>query len=1012
MRVLITGTTGWLGGSLAEALAKAGHTVVGASRRVTSIEGVESVQVDIGDAAGLAACFAAQESFDVVVHMAGALGACDMQTAFDVNVTGTRLVLDAARAAKAGRVVVASSVAAIGTGAPGFAPKLVPAPVDHVNVLGPWPYAWSKSAVEDVCRVICAMDKDLEVLAVRVGNVVTDPPRIVHHDGKGVEYPVLPATSADAANAIAEKGYATFPEAPLCSIALSDMVACLVASTLAPKKVGYRALAAVGPTSFSDEPVGDVMRAWYGADAPDCAHFDRPGHERDAFYDLEPAFKEVGWRPVVDLNQGSVLKSNGLVYLVIEKHVPHASTMKWLRLASELAAETRKEQGCVFYDFVRVSPTDVRIVECWAGAAQLAAHAASAHFTRLVPEMDAISETKSFTQGVDALPAVAPLAAATGARDPDAAVFLVIKKSVVAASQARWLEMAKDLAAASRQEAGCLFYDFVRVGTDATDFRIVECWASEAHLAAHAASPHFVMLIPLMDAISGTPEFQKGSDALAPFTGRTSAQENTGKILVMYDSSTSCTALMAQLVAEGARQLDRTEVRIRRVGGVANHWDQERKAAVANVEECTMEDLLWCDGVAVGSPCNLGGISWRMKKFWDDFSQSWWSKVDGKIGCAFVSQGGHAGGAELVCQAMNNVILNFGFSVFGTTDYVTSINTQHYGACCAKAPRNAVDQMACRRLGLRLAEFVGLYIKHRPETHPLLSSKRRDLERWGGPHPPRDADIDELVAINGAPLNFGSAGDPRPTALIFTKMAAYQHNSTPASANCAAVAAEQRGYRAIVSSDSALLEDPAQRFDVIVLVNCSGEAFDLAKEQLSAHVARGGGVLGIHAALASFLDGADAVGGTKLGATTTLISDVFGAHFLNHPLPQDGSVVLDHAALRTAFGGDLALSPAACLPGVVQTRDEFFNFNHAPPADCVVLARLDETTYEGGLMGADHPIVWCRELPSKARVFYTGLGHFDASYHSDRGDGGLARKILQTGFNFVAKDPCALAPFC
>ena len=40
MKVLITGTTGWLGGELAKKLAEQGHSVVGLARRATEIEGV------------------------------------------------------------------------------------------------------------------------------------------------------------------------------------------------------------------------------------------------------------------------------------------------------------------------------------------------------------------------------------------------------------------------------------------------------------------------------------------------------------------------------------------------------------------------------------------------------------------------------------------------------------------------------------------------------------------------------------------------------------------------------------------------------------------------------------------------------------------------------------------------------------------------------------------------------------------------------------------------------------
>jgi uncharacterized protein len=44
-----------------------------------------------------------------------------------------------------------------------------------------------------------------------------------------------------------------------------------------------------------------------------------------------------------------------------------------------------------------------------------------------------------------------------------------------------------------------------------------------------------------------------------------------------------------------------------------------------------------------------------------------------------------------------------------------------------------------------------------------------------------------------------------------------------------------------------------------------------------------------------------------------------------------------------------------------------------------VLATLDESSYGGGAMGADHPIAWCREHAG-GRSFYTALGHTVEAY--------------------------------
>jgi NAD(P)H dehydrogenase (quinone) len=179
------------------------------------------------------------------------------------------------------------------------------------------------------------------------------------------------------------------------------------------------------------------------------------------------------------------------------------------------------------------------------------------------------------------------------------------------------------------------------------------------------------------------------------------------RILVLYDTKTGNVAKMAQFVAEGARTISETEVRLRTIG------------------EAKAEDVIWCDGIAVGSPTNMGILSWKMKRFWDEVMQEHWMAIDGKIGCAFSSAGGWGGGMELACQSILTVLVNFGFLVFGVTDYASKMTTLHYGAVCAKEPRDEETQAACRLLGQRLAEWTATFIHGRQEEHPSRKLAQR-----------------------------------------------------------------------------------------------------------------------------------------------------------------------------------------------------------------------------------------------------------------------------------------------
>lgn len=176
--------------------------------------------------------------------------------------------------------------------------------------------------------------------------------------------------------------------------------------------------------------------------------------------------------------------------------------------------------------------------------------------------------------------------------------------------------------------------------------------------------------------------------------------DRSARILVLYHSEGGNTKQMAELVAEGVASVPQTELRLR------------------TVDEGTADDLVWCDGIAAGSPTHMGTIAWQMKRWWDVVAQPLWPEIEGKIGCAFSSSGGAGGGGELTCVAMQIVLMNYGLLVFGVPDYVGPGQTLHYGAICAGRPRNDAEREACRRLGKRLAEWVQTFICRRAELDP------------------------------------------------------------------------------------------------------------------------------------------------------------------------------------------------------------------------------------------------------------------------------------------------------
>jgi nucleoside-diphosphate-sugar epimerase len=153
MRVVVTGSSGRLGRSLATGLAEAGHDVVGLDRAPAGLAGVDERPVDLA-APGAAAAAIDGLRAEALVHLAG-IAVPFSAPERDILLTNAALahdVLAAAASAGVGRVLAASSPTPIGYSSPDWRAAAVP--IDETHPLAPAnAYALSKVVIEETVRM-------------------------------------------------------------------------------------------------------------------------------------------------------------------------------------------------------------------------------------------------------------------------------------------------------------------------------------------------------------------------------------------------------------------------------------------------------------------------------------------------------------------------------------------------------------------------------------------------------------------------------------------------------------------------------------------------------------------------------------------------------------------------------------------------------------------------------------------------------------------------------------------
>ncbi|MCY4779900.1 ThuA domain-containing protein [Sphingobacterium sp. UT-1RO-CII-1] len=212
-----------------------------------------------------------------------------------------------------------------------------------------------------------------------------------------------------------------------------------------------------------------------------------------------------------------------------------------------------------------------------------------------------------------------------------------------------------------------------------------------------------------------------------------------------------------------------------------------------------------------------------------------------------------------------------------------------------------------------------------------------------------------LLAIVG--MNSCNKRKGPPKVLIFSKTAAFYHESIPAGNEALLKLMKENNIEADTTTDAEWFnEEKLGEYSAVVFLNNTGDVLNHYQEvAFERYIQAGGGFVGIHAASDTEYDWA-------------WYGRLVGAYFKNHPRPQHANFTVVNANHESTKN----------LPSTFSYDDEWYNYKKINPA-INVLITIDESSYEGGENGEDHPMAWYHEYDG-GRSFFSGFGHSIASY--------------------------------
>ena len=189
-------------------------------------------------------------------------------------------------------------------------------------------------------------------------------------------------------------------------------------------------------------------------------------------------------------------------YIVAYFETLPAVAVKARDLAQQLAVQSRKDSGNVRFEVLQRigQPNHFAILELWKNKDAQAAHAAAAHTTQFREKLASLLRSPYDERPHTGL----SLGAASAPARNTSAVYIVTHVDIVPTEKDKGIGFVKELAQASRGDAGNLRFDVLQQSSRPNHLTVVEVWSSQDAVDAHGGVDHTKTFREKLTPLSGS----------------------------------------------------------------------------------------------------------------------------------------------------------------------------------------------------------------------------------------------------------------------------------------------------------------------------------------------------------------------------------------------------------------------------------------------------------------------------------------------------------------------------